>query len=617
MTLPRTFARGGAAAALLLLPAAAAAQLSLPLPAGAQAGTGTGAAASAPTSIAVPTGQAPGVFRPDVIEATPDPADASPPSPVRTPEPPAPPSEFEAYVAGVAGKPIPRFGANLLVPEARDFTAPATVAVPPDYRINPGDELRLGLSGSVQAALRLKVDADGRIFIPHVGAVTVAGLRYADLQATIAREVSRRYLGFTLEVTVARLRGLTIYVTGHARRPGAYTVSSLSTLVNAVLAAGGPAPGGSFRRIALRRGGALVSDFDLYDLLLRGDTRGDAALQNGDVITIAPAGDQVAVIGSVNTEAVFEIAPDETVTDAVRYAGGVSTIADATRLLVLDALDRAGGWRQLGAAEAATRTARRGDVIRVLSDAGIARPIGTQPVLVTLAGEVARPGRYYVAPGTRLADVVAQAGGLTRDAFPYASVVTRESVKAQQRASYARAIGDMELLLRTQPLVSPRRGQVATPELVSSVVERMKAREPNGRLVFDLPVDAAALPGDLVLENDDAIYVPTRPITVGVFGAVPSPATFSYRPGSTIGDVIAAAGGIGRLGDRSGVFVVRANGRVLAEKRRTLRAPALPGDLVYVPLDADRGAFWERLRDVSGALFAPALGAASLKGLVD
>ncbi|MGB3928899.1 MAG: SLBB domain-containing protein, partial [Sphingobium sp.] len=533
----------------------------------------------------------------------------------------APPNEFESYVSDIVGKPLRRFGSDMLVPESRDFTAPSTTAVPDDYRLNPGDRLRVDLSGSVQAnGVVLTIDSEGRIFVPKVGPVSVAGVRYGDVREAVARQISRQFRNFDLQVSIARLKGLTVYVTGFAERPGAYTVNSLSTLVNAVLAAGGPSAGGSFRSIQLRRNGALVSDFDLYDLLLRGDKSGDAALQSGDVIFIAPTGALVAVIGSVNREAIYEVGPDETVETALRYAGGTSSVADATRLLLFDSLGRRElGWQELAPADARTRIAQRGDVIRVLSDIGIARPIGTQPVLITLSGEVAKPGRYYVAPGTRLSDVVTQAGGLTRDAFPYASVITRQSVKAQQKESFDRAVKDMELLLSTQPLVSVNRAQLATEgnrQLIQSVVAQMQTREPTGRLVFDLPVSAAQLPGDLIVENNDSVYVPTRPVTVGVFGAVPTPASFAYDSGRTIGDFVKSAGGVQKLGDKSEIFVVRANGTVIANGRSTLKASALPGDLVFIPVNADRGEFWARLRDISSSLFGGVIGAASVAAVV-
>ena len=613
----------GAATAALLIAGQASAQLSVPVVGGSQQqqqprDTSGSAAAG---QIAIPTGSRsfePAVIAPDAPPATPSGTVGQEQSEGSKLKVQAPPSEFETFVSGVVGKPLRRFGSELLIPASRDFAAPATVAIPLDYRLNPGDELRLDLSGSVQASnLRLTVDREGRIFVPRVGAVMVGGVRYGDLHDLISRQVSRQYRSFELEVTVARLHGITVYVTGFAQTPGAYSVGSLATLVNAVLEAGGPSAGGSFRSIQLRRGGKLVSDFDLYDLLLKGDKSGDVALQNGDVIYIAPAGEQVAVVGSVNQEAIFEVGPGQTLYDAVVYAGGVNTVADSTRLMVLDSLrEDENAWQQIGALDAQSRIARRGEVIRVLSRVGIARPLQQQSVLVTIGGEVARPGRYYFQPGTSLSDLVAQAGGLTSQAFPYASVITRESVKQQQSDSFKRAIEDVEFILTAQPATSANRAELTQPaslDLVRSVVEQLRGREPNGRLVFDLPVDATSLPGDLILENNDTVYVPPRPVTVGVFGAVPSPASFAYRPGRSVRDYLDSAGGVQKLGDKGELFVVRANGTVVS--KGALGKPALPGDLIYVPIEVGRGEFWARLRDITSVLFSGVAAAASIKVL--
>ncbi|HWW66291.1 MAG TPA: SLBB domain-containing protein [Sphingomonadaceae bacterium] len=632
MILARKRLLAGSAILTLLFPAQLPAQLASPVDSMSQqqqAGTADTLSRRAAQGQASISSAEPPPFQPAVIESAPadkpgEPAEPPLPGAEKAKPAPLPPAnEFESFVSSLVGKPLRRFGSELLIPGARDFTAPPTTAIPADYRLNPGDELLLGLTGSVQASnLRLTIDSEGRIFVPRVGAIMVGGVRYGDVHDVIASQVSRQYRGFDLQVTVARLRGITVYVTGFARTPGSYTVSSLSTLVNAVLAAGGPSAGGSFRSIQLRRSGRLISDFDLYDLLLKGDKTGDAVLQNGDVIHIAPAGPQVAVVGSVNREAIFEVGPGETLNDAVAYAGGVNTVADNGRLMVLDSLgQRSAGWQELTAAAARTRPAHRGDIVRVLSNIGIARPLGQQPVLVTISGEVAKPGRYYFRPGTRLSDVVAEAGGLTPQAFPYASVITRESVKRQQRQSYDRAVKDVELLLTAQPVTSANRAQLVQPAnlaLVRSIVEQLRQREPDGRLVFDMPVSATTLPGDLIVENNDSIYVPPRPVTVGVFGAVPSPASFAYERGKSIGDFLRAAGGVQKLGDKSEIFVVRANGTVLSGGRsRVLHAAALPGDLVYVPVDADRGEFWARLRDITGSLFGGVLGAASVKALAE
>jgi protein involved in polysaccharide export with SLBB domain len=257
------------------------------------------AADAAASQLSIPA-ISPMPFQPTVIPSSPtatsaakdteSPADDRLRVPGPTAQPP-PASEFERYVSTIVGTPLRRFGSDLLMPGARGFTTPPTTTIPPDYRLNPGDTLLIGITGSVQASdLRLTIDSEGRIFVPRIGAVHVGGMRYGDVRDVISDAVSRQYRNFSVDVSVSELHGITVYVTGFAARPGSYTVSSLSTLVNAVLAAGGPASGGSFRSIELRRNGQVVTHFDLYDLLLKGDRSGDAVVQNGDVIYIAPAG---------------------------------------------------------------------------------------------------------------------------------------------------------------------------------------------------------------------------------------------------------------------------------------------------------------------------------------
>ena len=529
---------------------------------------------------------------------------------------PSPPSEFERYVSQIVDKPLRRFGSSLLVPGSRDFTAPPTATIPPDYTLNPGDEILIGLTGSVDANnLRVTIDSEGRIFIPRVGAVSVGGVRYGDLQALIARAVSRQYRNFRVAASVGRLHGITVYVTGFARTPGSYTVSSLSTLVNAVLAAGGPSAGGSFRSIQVRRDGRLVSDFDLYDLLLKGDRGSDIVLQNSDVIYIAPAGAQVAVVGSVNVEAIYEGRASETLQDMLLYAGGVNTVADDTRLLLIDPT-KPGGWQQLTPAEVQAKVATRGEILRVLPAIGIAQPLVRLPALVTVSGEVERPGRYYVPPGTPLSSVLAQAGGLTPQAYVYGTVFTRDSVRQTQRESYRRAVSDLELALNAQPLTSVNQTTLDATRLqaVQSIVDQLRRREPDGRMVLNVAPADSILPGSVIAENNDTIYVPPQPVTVGVFGAVASPASFQYVRGETIGEYLAQAGGFQKIADKSKVFVVRANGTLIGQEGRgnVLRQRALPGDLIFVPINATRGEFWARLRDIGSALMPAIVASAAV-----
>ena len=246
-------------------------------------------------------------------------------------KPIAKPGEFERYVERVLGRKLPRFGSNLLLPAQRDFATPATATVPPDYILNVGDVVSIAMAGSIEGSVEREIDTNGRIFLPRVGAINLAGMRYGDLQDRVSAAIGRQYRGYTVNVGIRRLRGIRVYVTGFANNPGAFTVSSLSTMANAVFQAGGPNAGGSFRTVKLYRNGAEVADFDLYQLVRGGNRVNDAVLQNEDVLFIPPAGPQVAVIGSVNEEAIYETKPGETLETALALAGGTNDLGDAGR----------------------------------------------------------------------------------------------------------------------------------------------------------------------------------------------------------------------------------------------------------------------------------------------
>jgi polysaccharide export outer membrane protein len=542
-------------------------------------------------------------------------------------KPPAEPGEFEKFVAKTLGRPLPRFGASLVTGEGRDFSPPATTTVPPDYALNPGDELLVHLTGSVEGQLQLTINSDGRIFLPRVGAVDVAGVRYGDVQALLAKRVGEQYRDFKLSVAIGHLHGIRVYVTGYAASPGAYTLSSLSTLVNAVMAAGGPSAGGSFRSIELRRNGQVVTDFDLYDLLLRGDKTRDASLQNEDVIYIAPVGPQMAITGSVNVEAVYEGKSGETLGDLLSDAGGLSTLADPSKVYVsrLSNLDRM-GWEQLNLAQAGASPIQRGDILRVTSVADYDRPLERQAIVVKIEGEVDRPGRYYMPPNSTIADLMAQAGGVTQRAFLFGSELDRVTVQQQQQAGFDQALRDLELSIAASPLsfsgidAAAAGSQVGRAQLARQIIEQMRARKPDGRLVLSLTPQATALPGDLTLENDDRIYIPPRPTTVGVFGAIYQQGSFLYRPGQTLGDYVKLAGGPEKIAEKGDVFVVRANGAVLSKRERHWGSsfenePALPGDVIFVPIKTTPSLWWDRFVQATQVLYNFGLGAAAIKVL--
>ncbi len=530
---------------------------------------------------------------------------------------PAVPSEFETFVEKALGRKLPRFGADLLLPSTRDFAVPATATVPPDYILNVGDVVSIALVGSIDGSVDLEINTDGKIFLARVGAITLAGVRYRDLKDVISTAIGKQYRGYSVTVSVKKLRGIRVYVTGFANSPGAYSVSSLSTLVNAVLAAGGPSSGGSFRSVKLYRNGQLISDFDLYDLLLNGDRSNDVVLQNEDVLSISPLGRQLAVTGSVNAEAIYEAKQGEAIEKIISYAGGTSVLAESSRLVLYRLADRPGiSGRVIERSEARTIFAEAGDIIQVLSEGSIRQPVERQSVLVRIEGEVNKPGNYFVIPNTRLDAVLALAGGLTRNAFVFGTRVERASVRQQQREGFLEAIDQLEISLAATPLTdSQLTGGDKSGQLLAAraVLDRLRKAEPDGRMVLDILPTSTSLPGDFVLENNDRIFIPPTPTTVGVFGAVYRPASFLINSAGTerIGDYLERAGGPLRSADKSELFVVRANGAVLARRNKALRAPALPGDVIFMPVKTQSSSLFAKLRDISTTVFQFGLSAAA------
>ncbi len=274
--------------------------------------------------------------------------------------------------------------------------------VPADYVIGPGDELRIRIWGQVNLAANERVDRSGEIYLPQVGPVHVAGLPFSALDAHLSEAVGRVYRNFNLTADVGQIRAIQIYVAGEARRPGVYTISSLSTLVDALFASGGPAVEGSMRSIELRRGGAVVTRFDLYDLLIRGDKSKDAKLLPGDVIFIPPVGPQAAVFGSVRNPAIYELQPQELLSGLLADGGGVSAVAAEARV----SIERIDDHRDRHAMEVAYDTA---GMALPMADGDIVRVYSIMPKYektVILRGNTANPGRFAWHSGMRISDLI-------------------------------------------------------------------------------------------------------------------------------------------------------------------------------------------------------------------
>lgn len=309
-------------------------------------------------------------------------------------------------VAGSIGRIVPVYGRDLFANVPDTFAPVQRLPVTPDYVIGPGDELLIRTWGQVTQNLHLTVDRSGSVFIPQVGEFRVAGLQFRQLQEFLKARMDRVYRNYDLNVNLGQLRSIQVFVTGEARRPGSYTISSLSTLVNAVFACGGPGAQGSMRHIRLNRNGTPVADFDLYDLLLRGDKSKDVNLETGDVIYFPAVGPEVAIVGSVRAPAIYELRGKQTIADGIALAGGISSVANTTSLEI-----------ERSETEADRRSSRTAVDVE-MNQASLAAPLHGADIVrvraepprfdktVTLRGNVATPGRFRWREGMRVSDLI-------------------------------------------------------------------------------------------------------------------------------------------------------------------------------------------------------------------
>ena len=208
---------------------------------------------------------------------------------------------------GSFGTPIRQYGYSMFTANVSTFAPIDDIPVGPDYVLGPGDDLTINVWGGVDSTLIRTVDRNGRIVLPKVGDLRIWGLTFAQADRLIRDQLARYFRGFQTSVTMGRLRIIRVHVVGEVCQPGAYTLSSLSTLTNALFSAGGPTKLGSLREVRLIRGSHQVAKLDLYDFLQRGDRTRDYRLESGDTIFVPMIGDVVAVAGEVKRPAIYEI----------------------------------------------------------------------------------------------------------------------------------------------------------------------------------------------------------------------------------------------------------------------------------------------------------------------
>jgi len=452
-------------------------------------------------------------------------------------------SEFQKFIADNAGQYLPIFGSGFFANGPSTFAPIVNSPVPSDYPLGPGDELMIRGWGTIDIDYRATVDRNGTINIPTIGSVVLAGVKAGDAEAVIRNAVARLYKGVTVSVNFGQLRAITVYVVGQASRPGTYTVSSLSTLVTALFASGGPNPNGSMRRVQVKRAGKVAADLDLYSFIAKGDKSADIKLQDGDTIYIPPAGGFVALVGKVNTPAIYELkGGSDSIESMLDFAGGLPVVADPRRAY-LERIDpdknhpRSVEEFALNS-DGLQRPLKNGDVLNVTS----ITPDFSNAVI--LRGNVDQPVRAPFKSGMRVSDLIPSREYL----ISRASTKRQNNVVAagvdkdttEDEGSIARQIGG---------LLDEINWDYAVVERVNRADLSVKLIPFNLGNVFANPNGADNIqlqPGDRVTifsQQDVAVPMDKRRVFVRVEGEVRVPGVYQMTAGDTLQSLLAKAGG--------------------------------------------------------------------------
>jgi polysaccharide export outer membrane protein len=549
------------------------------------------------------------------------------------------PSLYDLYVqASPREQNLSRFGLEVFRNGTRELDAvPMDVPVGPDYVVGPGDGLAIDLWGGLSQRFVRTVDREGRIALPEAGPLLVSGRTLGDVQQAVQLALRSQYQDASADVSLSKLRTVRVYVVGEVAEPGAYDISSLSTPLNALFAAGGVTARGSLRGLKHYRGKQLIEVVDAYDLLLRGVGSDAKRLENGDSLMVPPVGAQVMVSGMVRRPAIYELHEETSLADVIGLAGGILPAAALQHIELqrLQAHERrtmqtievsAGGDTAAIEKELSAIKIEDGDEVHIFPIAGY------NENAIYLQGHVQRPGRYSYHDGMKLTDVIASYGDLLPEpAGHYAEIVRlnapdfRPSVESFDLAA---ALADPAGSPKLQALDTVRifsrydfeqaptvwiGGDVRSPGnyRTSGQAHLRDAIYLAGGVSPDAALDAAQLfrtqvdgtlkivsvnlgaalagnPADnLILQPRDRLLVhrsPARvePATVYIKGEVAKPGRYPLTSNMHVEDLIGIAGGLKRSADHANADLTSYAGgdtHPVATQSRTVElSAALVGD---------------------------------------
>ena len=319
------------------------------------------------------------------------------------------------------------FGLNLFKDSPTTFAPIDLAPAPLDYVIGPGDELRIQLFGNQSINRLVPVNREGNLLIPEIGVVQVSGLTFEEAKKKINSIVNASLIGVFVEISLAKIRSIQVFILGNAFSPGAYTVSSLSNISNVLFFSGGPTKNGSLRNIEVKRSGKSIAKFDFYDLLINGNINSDIRLLSNDVLVINPTGKTVSISGAVKKEAIFELKEGETFSDLLNFSSGFLNLANREKITISSIANNGERvFKNYSFQEIKSANLNDGDEIFVHQLSNTPRN------KIKIMGEIASPGSIAFEEGLSLGDLIGPESFLESTYTPFA-IIERENIFGSKR----------------------------------------------------------------------------------------------------------------------------------------------------------------------------------------
>jgi protein involved in polysaccharide export with SLBB domain len=455
-----------------------------------------------------------------------------------------------------------------------------------NYILDYGDVLKIQLIGQKDLIDNYEISRDGSVNLPDIGQIYLSGNTLKEAILIIKANITRAYIGTDVFVSLESVRDVNVIVSGNVFNPGIYTLSGNSNPIHALVMAGGVDEFGSYRDIKVKRGNKVIHTIDVYDFLINGRSETYHRLQSGDLVFVEKAQKHVLVQGGVNRPMTYELKGDENLDKAIYYANGYSALADTNNISISRLNSGSIDLINLGPDDSLSNyQANDKDILNVKT---------FKYINVSINGSIENPGEYTIEPGQGILHLVNRAGGYSKNAYPFGGILLNKKALAINAEANKNLYENLLDVIIDVSSKNPEADNSSLLQLASLVSES----ESNGRIQteFDLNKLLQDSSEDIILQNDDEIFIPEKINHIYVYGEISNQGTIRFKENEDINYYINKKGGLLDSADSKSIYVLLPNGntfrlnqrkRIFSNNISVSSQELYPGSIIFIPREFD------------------------------